>query len=228
MGIHDGHRDRLRNRFIEHGLDNFNELNALELLLFYAIPRRDTNGIAHALLDRFGTLSGVLSASQQELMEVDGIGENAAALIRLVPQIMKRAAVSTAEKKRKIQRCSDAIEYLKPRFMYESDEVFVVLFLDSHRNVIRCEEMSRGTVNAVEVNIRRVVEYALKFKASYVIIAHNHPDGNINNSVEDDYVTKQLYKSLDLVDVKLLDHIIFSNESYMSYDKAGLFNIVVR
>ena len=83
MGIHDGHRERLRSRFIEHGLDNFNELNALELLLFYAIPRRDTNGIAHALLDRFGSLSAVFSASQEELQDVEGIGENAAALIRL-------------------------------------------------------------------------------------------------------------------------------------------------
>jgi len=228
MGIHDGHRERLRNRFTEHGLDNFNELNALELLLFYAIPRRDTNGIAHALLDRFGSLSAVLMASQEELMDVEGIGDAASSLIRLVPQIMKLAAVSSAEKKKQIRKCSDAIEYLRPKFMYESNELFVVLFLDSQRNVIRCEELSRGTVRAVEVSIRRVVECALKYKASYVIVAHNHPEGNLINSTEDDYITKQMYKSLDMIDIKLLDHIIFGNGAELSYDRAGILNLIIR
>lgn len=91
MGVHDGHRDRLRARFLEYGLDNFNDLNALELLLFYAIPRRDTNEIAHALLECFGSLEGVFYASERELLQVPGIGTNAAALIRLVPQLMKKA-----------------------------------------------------------------------------------------------------------------------------------------
>lgn len=226
MGIHDGHRERLRSRFIEHGLDNFNELNALELLLFYAIPRRDTNGIAHALLDRFGSLSAVFSASQEELQDVEGIGENAAALIRLIPQIMKKAATGSAEKKRKIKNSRDAAQYLRPRFMYEDDELFIVLFLDSHRNVIRCEEMSRGTVNAVEVNVRRVVEFALKYKASSLIIAHNHPDGNLMNSAEDDYITRQLSNSLSMVGIKLCDHIIFSGECDLSYDRAGILNLI--
>ena len=90
MGVHNGHRERLKNRFIEHGLVNFNELNALELLLFYAIPRKDTNELAHALLDRFETLSGVFEASFQELTEVPGIGENAATLILLIPQIIRK------------------------------------------------------------------------------------------------------------------------------------------
>ena len=94
MGVHDGHRERLKSRFLEHGIDSFNDLNALELLLFYAIPRRDTNVIAHALLDRFGGLSGVFEASVPELTDVPGVGENAALLLKLVPQMMKKYELS--------------------------------------------------------------------------------------------------------------------------------------
>lgn len=97
MGVHDGHRERLRWRFIEHGLKNFNELNSLELLLFFAIPRRDTNELAHTLLARFGTLAGVFDASYEELTSVPGVGENAAALIMLVPQILKKSYVARGE-----------------------------------------------------------------------------------------------------------------------------------
>lgn len=103
MGVHDGHRERLRARFAEHGLESFNELNALELLLCYAIPRRDTNELAHRLLDAFGSLSGVFQASMQELTSIPGIGENAAALILMVPQIVKKAHVSKAQKGTRVQ-----------------------------------------------------------------------------------------------------------------------------
>ena len=103
MGVHDGHRERLRKSFLEHGLQGMHDINALELLLFYAIPRRDTNEIAHHLLERFGTLDGVFSASSEELCEVDGIGENAAALIALIPEIMKKSRLSKAKEIKQIR-----------------------------------------------------------------------------------------------------------------------------
>ena len=90
MGIHDGHRQRMKERFLGHGLDNFNDINALELLLFYAAPRRDTNALAHALLDRFGSFSAVLEADEQELLAVPGVGENAVTLLRLIPAVSRR------------------------------------------------------------------------------------------------------------------------------------------
>ena len=163
--------------FAEHGLESFNELNALELLLCYAIPRRDTNELAHRLLDAFGSLSGVFQASMQELTSIPGIGENAAALILMVPQIVKKAHVSKAKETKIIRNSTDAGNYLLPYFLDEQDEIVMMLCLDNKRAVICCREMGRGVVNCVDANIRRMVETALKVKTTTVIIAHNHPNG---------------------------------------------------
>lgn len=221
MGVHDGHRERLRDRFINHGLDSFNDINALELLLFYAIPRRDTNVIAHALLDTFGSLSNVFSASVQELCQVPGIGENAAALICLLPQLMKKSAVSKAAAIQTILCSEDAGNYLLPRFLYEEDEVVLMLCLDSQSRIINCTEIGRGVVNAVETSIRRIVETALKNKATSVIMAHNHPDGLAMPSIEDDAVTKKISESLSLVGITLADHLVVAGEDFFSYRDSG-------
>ena len=194
MGVHDGHRERLRARFAEHGLESFNELNALELLLCYAIPRRDTNELAHRLLDAFGSLSGVFQASMQELTSIPGIGENAAALILMVPQIVKKAHVSKAKETKIIRNSTDAGNYLLPYFLDEQDEIVMMLCLDNKRAVICCREMGRGVVNCVDANIRRMVETALKVKTTTVIIAHNHPNGVALPSREDDNFTRTLYR----------------------------------
>lgn len=225
MGVHDGHRDRLRARFSEHGLDNFNELNALELLLFYAIPRRDTNEIAHALLACFGSLEGVFLASERELLQVPGIGTNAAALIRLVPQLMKKSALSRPNRRETIMNSSDAGRYFIPRFMYEQDEVVYLLCLDAQKRVIKCAEMGRGVVNCVETSIRRIVETALKYKSSSVILAHNHPDGLALPSSEDDMVTKQVNTALALVGVSLEDHIIVAGDDFVSFADSGIMRL---
>lgn len=225
MGVHDGHRDRLRARFLEYGLDNFNDLNALELLLFYAIPRRDTNEIAHALLECFGSLEGVFYASERELLQVPGIGTNAAALIRLVPQLMKKSALSRPDRREVIMNSSDAGRYFVPRFMYEQDEVVYLLCLDGQKRVIKCAEMGRGVVNCVETSIRRIVETALKYKSSSVILAHNHPDGLALPSSEDDMVTKQVSTALALVGVSLEDHIIVAGDDFLSFADSGIMRL---
>lgn len=220
-----GHRDRLRARFLEYGLDNFNDLNALELLLFYAIPRRDTNEIAHALLECFGSLEGVFYASERELLQVPGIGTNAAALIRLVPQLMKKSALSRPDRREVIMNSSDAGRYFVPRFMYEQDEVVYLLCLDGQKRVIKCAEMGRGVVNCVETSIRRIVETALKYKSSSVILAHNHPDGLALPSSEDDMVTKQVSTALALVGVSLEDHIIVAGDDFVSFADSGIMRL---
>ena len=225
MGVHDGHRDRLRARFLEYGLDNFNDLNALELLLFYAIPRRDTNEIAHALLECFGSLEGDFYASERELLQVPGIGTNAAALIRLVPQLMKKSALSRPDRREVIMNSSDAGRYFVPRFMYEQDEVVYLLCLDGQKRVIKCAEMGRGVVNCVETSIRRIVETALKYKSSSVILAHNHPDGLALPSSEDDMVTKQVSTALALVGVSLEDHIIVAGDDFVSFADSGIMRL---
>ena len=225
MGVHDGHRERLRARFAEHGLDSFNELNALELLLCYAIPRRDTNEIAHRLLDAFGSLSGVFQASMQELTSVPGIGENAATLILMVPQIVKKAHVSKAKEIKIIRNSTDAGNYLLPYFLDEPDEIVMMLCLDNKRAVICCREMGRGVVNCVDANIRRMVETALKVKTTTVIVAHNHPNGVALPSREDDNFTRTLYRSLGLLGITLEDHIIVANDEFVSLADSGIMHL---
>ena len=221
MGIHDGHRDRLRERFTKYGLQGFNEINALELLLFYAIPRKDTNPIAHELLKKFGNLQGVFAASVEELKEVTGISSSSAALIRLVPELCKLAKVSEVSAINGITNSSMASAYVIPRFMFDENEKVIMLCLDSAKKVKSCTEIGSGVVNTVDLNIRLIVETALKNKASSVILAHNHPDGDVRPSREDIETTKRIRDSLKLVDIPLVDHIIVSGTEYFSFCDAG-------
>ena len=207
MGIHEGHRERLRERYAEHGLDTFNDLNVLELLLFYAIPRRDTNELAHALLDRFGTLDAVFDASIQQLEEVPGIGHNAALLINLIPQLGRRYAISRTGLVEVFDSSRAAARYLIPRLGSEKDEQALLLCLNPQKQLISAVKLAKGVVNGVNLNTRQVVETALKYCASSVILAHNHPSGNFTPSREDEIITRKVRDALKLVDIILDDHL---------------------
>ena len=222
MGIHDGHRARLRQSFLNNGLDSFNEVNALELLLFYALPRVDTNPIAHALLDRFENLDGVFSATEQELCQVPGIGKQAASLILLLPQMMKKVEVERCAERKVIRNHQDAADFFLPRLRNEKQEVFMALYLDGNNGIIRCEELSRGNVNTVEVNVRRLTTNALKYNCTSVVISHNHPDRVCQVSVEDDCLTKRVMDALRTVDVELFDHIVVAGDRTISYKRMGM------
>ncbi len=222
MGVHDGHRDRLKSRFAEHGLESFNDINALELLLFYAIPRKDTNVMAHDLVDRFGSLSGVFDASLRELTEVPGIGENTALLIKLVPQMMKKCQLSKVNDIRVFRSSNDLGRFLVPRFMDERDELALLLCLDSRKSLICCRVLNRGVVNAVDITVRRLVELALKNKAASLVLAHNHPDGIALPSREDEAFTRKAGEALRLMGMELVDHIIVAGDRYFSMRDSGL------
>ena len=222
MGVHDGHRDRLKSRFAEHGLESFNDINALELLLFYAIPRKDTNVMAHDLVDRFGSLSGVFDASLRELTEVPGIGENTALLIKLIPQMMKKCQLSKVNDIRVFRSSNDLGRFLVPRFMDERDELALLLCLDSRKSLICCRVLNRGVVNAVDITVRRLVELALKNKAASLVLAHNHPEGIALPSREDEAFTRKAGEALRLMGMELVDHIIVAGDRYFSMRDSGL------
>ena len=226
MGIHDGHRNRLRESFSNNGLDSFNDINALELLLFYAVPRKDTNELAHRLLEHFGSLSEVFNASEKELMCVSGISYNTAVLITLIPQLMKKVEISKTSELKIIECSSDAVEYLRPRFINERDEKLLMLCLDNRNNIISCIEVARGSVNTVDANVRRIVELALKQKAVTVILSHNHPGGTPMPSREDDFVTQCVFQALRYVGIHLRDHIILSDNDYVSLKDAGAMRLL--
>jgi len=222
MGIHDGHRDRLKKRFAGHGLDSFDDHTVLELLLFYVLPRIDTNELAHRLIARFGGLDAVFEASIEELQKVDGIGENTAVFLRLIPQVSRRYHISKAARQAVLNSTELAGEYLIPRYLYERDEVLYVVCLDAKLSVLCCREMSRGAATSVDINIRKIVELALSQNASGVILSHNHTSGIALPSKEDRAATDEVQKALRLVDIKLIDHIIVAGDDFVSMSDSGM------
>lgn len=220
MGVHDGHRKRLIGRFLSEGLDSFSPHNVVELLLFFGVPRRDTNEIAHALLDSFGSLSGVMDAPISELKEIPGIGDNAAALLKLIPQLA-RAYMSDKENDICLNTTEKAGQYLLSRYIGRTEETVFMVCIDSKCRVTGTTLLHHGSVNAAEVNIRKIVATALKYNAVGVIIAHNHPGGVALPSNEDLVTTERIRAVLEPVKIQLVDHIIIADNDYVSLADSG-------
>lgn len=221
MSVHDGHRQRLKERFLRDGLDGFTEIQALELLLFYAAPRQDTNPIAHALLERFGDLSRVLDAPVEKLTEVNGIKEHAATLIKLAKAMGRYYDICKAKQETVLPTIEDCGEYLKPHFKGRKNETVFLLCLDAKLKVLQCREVGEGSVNYASVPIRRVVEMALEAGASSVVLAHNHPSGIALPSGEDIQTTRRVATALSAVEINLVDHIVVADDDYVSMVQSG-------
>ena len=222
LGIHDGHREKMRRRFLETGLEGFADHEALELLLYYAIPRRDTNPVAHALMDRYDTLTGVLNAPVEDLQKVEGIGESAAILIALVSQLSRKARLADAAQERILNSSERAGTYLLERFSGESREMVYLLCLDRKGKLLACKHLAEGDVASAGLNIRKVVETALLTSASAAILAHNHPSGVALPSAPDEVATRQVREALRTIGVELVDHIIVADRDFVSMADSGL------
>ena len=225
--VHKSHRERLKQHFLREGLDHFSDIQVLELLLFYAIPQKDTNPLAHALLDRFGSLSRVLEAPVEELRKVDGIKDNAATLLALVTQLCRYYQVDCAQRIQILDSLESCGEYLLPRFFGRTRETVFLLCLDAKCKVICCKEISEGSVNAASISIRKVVETALNVNAVSVVLAHNHPSGVALPSEEDVLTTKRLYAALQAVDVVLADHMVVAEGDYVSMAQSPKYDFRV-
>lgn len=221
--IHKGHRQRLRRRFAEQGLDGFSDIEAIELLLFFALPRRDTNVLAHALLRAFGSFKAIMEAPADDLMRVKGIGESAAHLIRLTAEFGRRYMLSERRTGKPIRSTSDLGEYVMPLFTYETKEAVYVLCLDSAGVVQTCRNIARGMANKVEFSTRDIVDLALRSNCSHVMLAHNHVSGTAMPSTTDIDVTRKLKAALGLIGVKLDDHIIVCDGDFVSLKESGCF-----
>lgn len=221
MGLHDGHRQRLIQRFLEEDLDNFEPHNVLELLLFYAIPRKDTNELAHVLIDTFGSLKGVFDAPYEELIKVAGIGPNTAALLKLVPSLT-RTYYSSDARSVILDTSEKSGEYFLPYYIGQTEEVVRLACLDAGGKVISNQILHRGSANAAEVNIRKIVNIALRNNAMGVILAHNHPGGLPLPSEEDVATTKSIREALMPMGILLMDHIIVAGQDYVSMARSGI------
>ena len=221
MGLHDGHRIRLKNRFLIEGLTNFEDHNVLELLLFYSIPRSDTNEIAHELLNKFGSLHGVFEAGMEDLMSVNGISRHSAVLIKMIPELFVVYGRDKVRDIQKINSSDDAKQFFIPRFYGKVREEVQLVLLDDKMNIIKWVKIYEGSVNSANVPIRKIVEIAIENRATNVIIAHNHPTGLILPSKDDLRATAKVREALALVDVKLLDHVIVSDNEAASLKDSG-------
>lgn len=224
MGVHDGHRKRKRKQFLRCGADSFADHELLEMLLYYAIPQRDTNPIAHDLLDRFGSIQAVFSAPPEELMEVTYIKDSAAVLLRLVPALYQRMLTSE-ENTDIILDTRDRIgEYFRRIFIDHATEVMYQLCLDGKGKQKALYKIGEGDLGSVGLNIRQIVENTLRSKAAMVVLAHNHPSGIALPSHEDRVATRMVQDALNTIGVPLADHVIVADNDYVSMAESGFLN----
>jgi DNA repair protein RadC len=212
----------MKRKLLEQGLDVFDDHNVLELLLFFSIPRIDTNLLAHELLNSFGSLEKVFEAPVEALARVRGIGDNSIALLKLIPEAGRRYMIDKNRFGEVLDSAEKAGEYLAARYLYERDEVVYVVCLDARCRVICCRELFRGAVNSAEISIRKIAELALAKNASSLIISHNHTGGVALPSAEDEQTTARLKAALSAMGITLADHIIVANGDFVSMAESGL------
>ena len=223
MAMHDGHRQRMKERFLKEGLDNFSEVQVLEFLLFYCIPQGDTNPLAHRLLDQFGSLSQVLEAPISELKKVDGVGQHTATMIHMITSLSRYYMVNRGTNNIILDSTEKYGQYLLPHFYGRRNETVFLLCLDAKCKMLCCKEIGEGSVNSAGVPVRRVVEIALAANATTVVLAHNHPSGLALPSSDDVQTTRRVAAALDTVDIILADHIIVAEEDFVSLKQSGLY-----
>lgn len=220
---HQFHRQRMRDRIAVHGTENLADYELLEVLLFAVIPRRDTKPVAKDLLKKFKSFRHIMAADIDELCEANGIGRDTALFIKTMAAVNARIAKEDAFDDAPILRSWDAvISFLQNEIGMKNTENFAALFLGSNNKLIKSEIISTGTVNRVSVYPREIVKSALKYNAVSVIIAHNHPSGDITPSKQDITMTNNIRDALAAVDISLHDHLIISQSSYQSFKQLGL------
>ena len=222
-GMAAGHRHRLRRKFAK-APDSLEDYEILELLLTYAIPRKDCKPLAKGLLDRFDDLDNVLDAPPDDLSSMDGIGENTALLFALVNEITARreAARLRSKDKGRISSPEDVVAFAQAKIGGRKDEAFLVIYLNSKNKILGFEIEQEGTVNQAVVYPRKIIESALRLGASGLILVHNHPSGETEPSSHDIHLTGEIAKAAKPMDITLLDHLVVGRKEFFSFKAEGL------
>ncbi len=216
MSIHKGHRNRIKQEFLKAGLDHFSDLRALELLLFYSRLQGDVNPLAHKLLDTFGSFSGVLDASPEQLLTVPGVGENTAVLLKLVTSLGRKYLISRTNIQTTIDSTEDMKNLFSSYFFGAKNEMLYVAVLDDANRLLGIRKMGEGIPNSIEFNPRKIVEIILTLNGTRVLLAHNHLNGISMPSNEDLLSTSLLQEFLSQMDITLLDHLVFIENDLFS------------
>ena len=219
MALHDGHRERMRQEFLQGGLDAFSEVRTLELLLFFSRPQGDVNPLAHALLDTFGSLAGVLDASPEDLARVPGVGKNTVVLLKLFPALSAKYLASRARKTLDGSTLEGLREIFMPCFFGARNEMTSLACFDNSFKLLGVRKLSEGGPSASDISLRKLVSTALSFNADLVVLAHNHPNGDASPSDRDLSTTKQLRQYLQPLELRLHDHVILTDEKIVSLQR---------
>lgn len=223
--MHEDHRKRVRTRFEEEGLEGFSAHQVLEMMLFYAIPRKDTNEIAHRLLAQFGSFARVMDAPVEALEQVEGMGHQSAVLLKFIRSSYRYYQLSLTEKGTVLRTIEDCGQYLMAKLDGKRNEEVQMLCLDGKRKLINCLPVGEGDICSANVSVRKVLNLALSQNAVMVVLAHNHPGGFAIPSKEDVQVTYNLARTLRDAGVYLLDHIVVSDSDYVSMVRSGLYSL---
>jgi DNA repair protein RadC len=216
MSIHKGHRERVKQEFLRGGLEHFSDYRALELLLFYSRYQGDVNPLAHTLLDTFGSLAGVLDADPKRLLEVPGVGENTAILLKLIPAMAAKYLSCRTNIDTIISNTSDMQALFAPYFFGAKNEMSYLAALDGKRKLLGIRKLGEGIPNATDVTTRQVAEATLALNATMIILAHNHVSGIATPSDADLISTAYLQDFLSKMSVTLLDHVIIVDDDMVS------------
>jgi len=220
--LHEGHRQRVKTRYLTEGLDAFEDHQVLEFLLFFSIPMKDTNELAHNMIREFGSLAGLLEANPKDICKRCGVSENTAILVSLIPSLARRYFKGKWGEKPVLDSSSKAGEYVMSLFTGRIYEVFFIICLDAQNRVNYAALVHEGTINEAPVYPRLIVEMALRHQANSVILAHNHPGGSLRPSGADIEVTKRITTALESISIKVVDHIVVAGDKYFSFAEQGL------
>jgi len=220
--IHKGHRRRLREKFLKSGLSGFHDYEIVELLLTLGSPRRDCKPQAKEALKRFKTLRGVLSASVEELQQIEGIGPHSAFGVRLVQEVAKEYLKGKIVDQPFLKSSREIFDYLYLAMRDLKKELFKVIYLSSQNQIVEVADLFEGTVDRSSISPREIVEEALKDNAAALIFVHNHPSGNPAPSTSDQELTRELVYVGKIMQMKVVDHIIIGNDRYYSFADEGL------
>jgi len=219
--VHGGHRERMRDKFLKYGFEVFSEVEVLEYLLYYCLPQKNTNEIAHKLIDNFGSLKGVLNAEYFDLMEVAGIKEYSAAFIVMYRELFKYVRTNN-DPGIVLSKSEIAGKFCCDYFYNHVEESFILISLDSNKKVKCVDVISKGTETETAFYARKIIKYAVKNRANAVIFAHNHPGENPQPSSNDLIITDRFIKILESLGIDLIDHIICSGNKNISISDKGL------
>ena len=225
--LHNKHRERMRKQFLAEGFsENSSEHKLLEMLLFFSIPRKDTNDIAHLLINRFGSLSGVLEAPAEELVKIDGVGENTAMLLKLMVPVTKKYIASKTQKVNIFENMDSICDFLVEKYIGTDVETFAVTSFNSKGAVVGFDILAKGDCVTVNVSVRQVIEAVLRNNAVCAVISHNHPGGMATPSRVDIETTQKIANTLKSINVRLIDHIILCDDDYVSLAQSAAFKYI--